>query len=198
MTNADTLSPMVVDGQASMSVSPLPRGTRHPCGHYSDGTTRELRIAVSTDPLFFAATPWACGSGQIPCAATDIKEALKLAGAIVAASGSRIRVADGPARRTRRRARFGWLDVGDQSPLESGAQPVLECGQLLGSHGSLGAREGFPVLATRVVGVLPHTTGTGAGGREVFEGQRALTAIVAHAEGVPSAVLLGVDACHNP
>ncbi len=39
-----------------------------------------------------------------------------------------------------------------------------------------------------------------AGGGEVFEGQRALAAVLApqHAVGVPGAVFLGVDACHNP
>ena len=37
-------------------------------------------------------------------------------------------------------------------------------------------------------------------GREVFESQRALAAVLApqHAVGVTRTVLLGVDACHNP
>jgi hypothetical protein len=37
-------------------------------------------------------------------------------------------------------------------------------------------------------------------GGEVFEGQRALAAIVApqYTVGISGAVLLGVDACHNP
>jgi hypothetical protein len=55
--------------------------------------------------------------------------------------------------------------------------------------------------AQRLVGttVLQQGLETPCGG-EVFESQRALAAVLTpqHAVGVSCAVLLGVDACHNP
>ena len=91
MTNADTLSPMVVDGQASMSVSPLPRGTL--AGITATAQHANVAWPYRQTRCFALLRLGRVVSGQTRCAATDIKEALKLAGAIVAASGSRIRVA---------------------------------------------------------------------------------------------------------